>query len=87
MLWWNRGRDLEVFCGEKSIVLDDYKIMYIIGKRKKTIKNVSQDKGHATEVSEFLSAIKEGKQLPISFADCYNSTKATFEVLDKIKGV
>ena len=61
--------------------------MDIIGKGKKTIKNGSQDKGHATEVAEFLLAIKEGKQLPISFADCYNSSKATFEVLDKIKGV
>ncbi|MDG1477067.1 MAG: bi-domain-containing oxidoreductase [Vicingaceae bacterium] len=77
---------LEVFCGEKAIVLDDYKTMDIIGKGKKTVKNGSQDKGHATELAAFLSAIKEGKQLPISFLDCYNSTKATFEVLDKIKG-
>ncbi len=77
---------LEVFCGEKVVVLDDYKTMDIVGKSKKTIKNGSQDKGHADEVAEFLTAIKEGKQLPISFADCYNSTKATFEILDKIKG-
>ena len=77
---------LEVFCGEKSIVLDDYKTMDIIGKGKKTIKNGSQDKGHSTEIAEFLAAIKNGKQLPISFADCYNSTEATFKVLDKIKG-
>lgn len=75
---------LEVSCGEKTIVLDDYKIMDILGKGKKSIKNGSQDKGHATEVAAFLSAIKEGKQLPISFQECYNSTKATFEVLAKI---
>jgi polar amino acid transport system substrate-binding protein len=77
---------LEVFCGGKSIVLDDYKTMDIFGSGKKTIKNGSQDKGHATEVAEFLSAIKEGKQLPISFAECYNSTEATFKVLEKITG-
>jgi predicted dehydrogenase/threonine dehydrogenase-like Zn-dependent dehydrogenase len=77
---------LEVFCGEKAIVLDDYKTMDILGKGKKTIKNGSQDKGHATEIKEFLLAIKEGKELPISFTDCYNSSKATFTVLDKIKG-
>jgi len=77
---------LEVFCGEKVVVLDDYKTMNIIGKSKKTIKNGSQDKGHSIEVAEFLSSLKNGEQLPISFADCYNSTKATFEVLDKIKG-
>ncbi|NQX97264.1 MAG: Gfo/Idh/MocA family oxidoreductase [Flavobacteriales bacterium] len=77
---------LEVFCGGKSIVLDDYKTMDIIGKGKKTIKNGSQDKGHSTEIAEFLLAIKEGKQLPVSFADCYNSSKATFEVIEKITG-
>lgn len=77
---------LEVFCGEKSIVLDDYKTMDIIGKGKKTIKNGSQDKGHNPEVASFLASIKEGQQLPISFTDCYNSTEATFKVMDKIKG-
>lgn len=77
---------LEVFCGSKSVVLDDYKTMDILGIGKKTVKNGSQDKGHSTEIAKFLAAIKEGKQLPISFADCYNSTKATFEVLDKITG-
>jgi len=78
---------LEVFCGEKSIVLDDFKTMDIVGKSKKTIKTESQDKGHSKEVAEFLTAIKEGEQLPISFADCYNSTKATFDVLDRIKNI
>ncbi len=78
---------LEVFCGEKVILLDDFKTMDVIGKSKKTIKNGSQDKGHATEIAQFLSAIKEGKQLPISFSECYNSTEATFQVIDKIKGM
>jgi len=77
---------LEVFCGEKAVVIDDYKTMEIFGESKKSMKNPSQDKGHAKEVALFLEAVKQGKQLPISFQECYNSTKATFEVLDKIKG-
>lgn len=77
---------LEVFCGEKTVVIDDYKTMEIFGEAKKSMKNPSQDKGHAKEVTLFLEAVKLGKQLPISFEECYNSTKATFEVLDKIKG-
>ena len=60
--------------------------MEIFGKTKKGSKNPSQDKGHAKEVSLFLEALKMGKSLPISFDECYNSTKATFDVLDKIKG-
>ncbi|MCO6499533.1 MAG: bi-domain-containing oxidoreductase [Vicingus serpentipes] len=74
---------LEVFSGEQTIIIDDYKTMEIIGKGK---KSGGQDKGHAAEVKLFLEAIKSGKELPISFEECYNSTKATFEVLEQIKG-
>ncbi len=77
---------LEVFCGEKTIVIDDFKTMDIFGKGKKSSKNSSQDKGHATEVNLFLESLKTGKSLPISFEECYQSTKATFEVLERIKG-
>lgn len=77
---------LEVFCGEQTIVIDDFKSMDIFGKVKKSAKNPSQDKGHAMEVNQFLEALKAGQSLPISFEECYRSTKATFEVLDKIKG-
>lgn len=75
---------LEVFCGEQSIVIDDFKSIDILSTGKKKSKNSPQDKGHAKEVALFIKAIKEGKQLPISFQECYNSTKATFDVLDKI---
>jgi polar amino acid transport system substrate-binding protein len=77
---------LEVFCGEKSIVIDDFKSMNVLGKGKKSTKNASQDKGHAKEIELFLKTVKSGEQLPIAFQECYNSTKATFDVLDKIKG-
>lgn len=74
---------LEVFCGEQTVVIDDYKTMEIIGKGK---KSGGQDKGHATEVKLFIEAILSGKELPISFEECYHSTRATFEVLEQIKG-
>lgn len=77
---------LEVFCGEQTIVIDDFKVMDVMGKGKKSIKNASQDKGHAMEVNQFLEALKTGESLPISFEECYRSTKATFDVWDKIKG-
>lgn len=76
---------LEVFCGEETIVVDDFKLMDVFSTTKKSTKQ-TQDKGHAKEVMLFLEALKTGSQLPISFQDCYDSTKATFEVLDKIKG-
>jgi len=76
---------LEVFCGEQAIVVNDFKLMDVFGTSKKSAK-YAQDKGHAKEIALFLDAVKLGKQLPISFQECYNSTKATFDVLDKIKG-
>ena len=77
---------LEVFCGEQTIVVDDFKTMRVLDKGKKKLKNPSQDKGHQEEIKLFLEAIKSGKQLPISFQECYDATKATFEVLECIQG-
>ncbi len=77
---------LEVFCGEKSIVIDDFKSIDILGPNGTKTKKSAQDKGHVKELELFVEAIKLGKSLPISFEECYQSTKATFDVLDKIKG-
>jgi len=77
---------LEVFCGEQVVVVDDFKSIEILSTAKKRSKKIPQDKGHQKEVELFLEAIQSGKQLPISFEECYLSTKSTFEVLDQIKG-
>ena len=76
---------LEVFCGEQVVVVDDFKSIEILSTAKKSTKKIPQDKGHQKEVELFLEAIQLGRQLPISFEECYHSTKATFEVLDQIK--
>lgn len=75
---------LEVFCGEQTIVIDDFKTMNVFGNTKKKTKLAQQDKGHQQEVAAFLAAITQGKPLPISFEACYESTKATFEVVGQI---
>ena len=75
---------LEVFCGEQTVVIDDFKSMRVLSTEKKIKKKSSQDKGHKKEIELFLAAIEKGDQLPISFEECYHSTIATFDVLDKI---
>lgn len=72
---------LEVFSGEQSIIIDDFKTSTIFGKAKHKTKLAQQDKGHQQEVTAFLEALTQGKPLPISFEECYESTKATFEVM------
>lgn len=75
---------LEVFCGEQSIILDDFKTATIYGKSKHKTKLAQQEKGHQQEIAAFIEAVKQGTPLPISFEECYESTKATFEVVEQL---
>lgn len=76
---------LEVFCGEQTIIIDDFKTSTLYNKTKQKTKLAQQDKGHQQEIVQFIEAVKEGKKLPISFKECYESTKATFEVLKQLQ--
>lgn len=75
---------LEVFCGEQTIIIDDFKTSTVFGKTKHKTKLAQQEKGHQQEVAAFLEAVTQGKSLPISFEECYESTKATFEVVEQL---
>lgn len=75
---------IEVFCGGNVAIIDDFKQLTIHGKSVKKIKQGGQDKGHANEMNLFLEAIRQGKQFPVSFEDCYLSTLATFKALESI---
>lgn len=74
---------IEVFNGGLIAKVEDFTSLTIYGKSKKIIKS-NQDKGHKNEVSEFIDALSKGSKLPISFEEIYNSTIATFSVLDSI---
>jgi len=76
---------IEVFCGESSIVIEDFKKMSIYGKSVQVIKAKGQDKGHGQEMKEFLDAIRNGKSCPIPFEESYHSMLATFKVIQSIK--
>lgn len=74
---------LEVFSGGIVGIVDDFKSLKIFGKTKKEI-NGTQDKGHKKEVEEFMNAMKNGKPSPIPFEQLYNTTLATFKVIESI---
>ena len=69
----------------KVMVVDDFREMKTYGKEVKTNKSGKQDKGHAVEIKEFIEEVENGKPTPISFEEIYDSTKATFDVIDSIK--
>jgi predicted dehydrogenase/threonine dehydrogenase-like Zn-dependent dehydrogenase len=76
---------LEVFCAGQVAIIDDFKKMTLYGRKIKSSSLSKQDKGHKSEIDEFLQSIKNGTGSPISFEDIYLSTLATFAVIDSLK--
>ena len=76
---------LEVFYAGTTAIVDDFKIMNIFGSKKEKLKLRKQDKGHAEEVKQFIDAIENGNPQPIPFEEIFNSTLATFKVIESIK--
>lgn len=74
---------IEVFNGGVVAKIEDFTSLTIYGKNKNIVKS-NQDKGHKNEVAAFITALNNGKDLPISFDEIYNSTFATFAILDSI---
>jgi predicted dehydrogenase len=75
---------LEVFNMGRVFVSDDFTGLFHYGKTMKKIMSGNQDKGHGAEVAAFVNSIKNGMPSPIPFSELYNSTAATFKVLESI---
>lgn len=76
---------LEVFSSGMAYIINDFKTMEVYGKRRKIEKMINQDKGHKSQVSSFLCAIKNGEPTPIPFDDVYCTMLATFNVIKSIR--
>ena len=76
---------LEVFCGGKTCILDDFQRLAIFGAKKTILKTRVQDKGHGHEIDAFFSAIKGHSRAPIPFAEIYDTTLTTFKVIESIQ--
>lgn len=76
----------EVFADGSSAVLDDFKTatVYRDGREEK-LKGGPQDKGHATEVSDFVEAVRSGGPSPISLDSQIATTLASFAVIDALR--
>ena len=74
---------IEIYNGGVIVQIDDFKDLKIHGKSLKSISS-SQDKGHKLEVIQFIDCIENGKPAPISFESIYNTTLATFIVIDSM---
>ena len=78
---------LEVFCGGRVAVLDDFRALELVqnGKRKVVKSALRQDKGHTGEWSAFVRAIREGGEPPIPYEQLVGVSRATFAALEALR--
>lgn len=77
---------IEVFGGGISAVLDDFKLLSVYAKGKKSDKKlVSQDKGQKTAVQGFISSVRNGSAPLIAFDDLYCTSLVTFAALESLR--
>jgi predicted dehydrogenase/threonine dehydrogenase-like Zn-dependent dehydrogenase len=76
---------IEVFCGGKIAVLDDFRALEMVhdGKRK-TIKQ-TQDKGWKDEWVAFARSIRDGGEPPIPYEQLVGVTRATFMAVESLR--
>jgi predicted dehydrogenase len=76
---------IEIFGGELSMIIDNFKSSTIYNQRgKKTFNKFNQDKGHYNEFKSFIEAIQQSSPSPIPMKDIVYSTQTTFDALKSI---
>jgi predicted dehydrogenase len=78
---------VEVFCGGRVAVLDDFRSLETIqdGQRKIYRSRLRQDKGHRAEWEAFARVIIEGGPPPISYDHLFGVTQATFAAVEAMR--
>ena len=76
---------LEVFCGGKVAVLDDFRTLEMIENGKRTLVRRPQDKGWVNEWRVLTKAIVEGGVPPIPYEHLVGITRATFQAVDSLR--
>lgn len=77
---------LDVFCGGKVAVLDDYRRLELTanGNRRSFVNRWQQDKGHRAILDAFITAVRTGGQPPIPYADIWGVTRTTFAIMEAL---
>ena len=76
---------LEVFCGGRVAVLDDFRSLELVQNGRRTVTKKAQDKGWYGEWVAFTKAIHEGGQPPIPYEQLVGVTNATFAAIESIR--
>lgn len=74
---------IEVFGGGKTGRINDFRSGELFQNNKTTILK-SLSKGHKQEVTEYIEALKNGSNSPISFESIKLTTMTTFKIIDSL---
>jgi predicted dehydrogenase len=78
---------IEVFCGERTAVLDDFRSLEIWrgGNRRTWSSPLAQDKGHRAVWEAFIRSLRSGSPAPIPAEELFAVTRATFALLRAVR--
>lgn len=77
---------LEVFAEGKILSLDNFKHLEGYGwKNFKKMKLLNQDKGHRSEIKEFIKSIENGKDSPIKLEDILETSNIIIDVHEELQ--
>jgi predicted dehydrogenase len=75
---------LEIFRGKRTAVIEDYRSLLLFeGQKQRKTQARNQDKGHVSEVIEFLNAVRTGVQ-PIPLTEIRNVHDACFASIEAL---
>lgn len=83
----NMGKEyLEVFCGGKSAILDDFRSLELIREGNRTIQHawLRQDKGHYNSWVTFLQSLSNAAEPPIPYTQLLGGAMASFAALESL---
>jgi predicted dehydrogenase len=78
---------VEVFCGGRVAVLDDYRSLELVhkGNRQTFQSRLKQDKGHQAEWEAFADAIQHAGPAPIPYGHLFGVTRASFAAVEALR--
>ena len=76
---------LEVYSQQKTLVLDNWRILKGYGFKGFSKVKSAQDKGHYNQFLELINQQKNGGDPIINFDEIVNTTKASFAAIDSLK--
>ena len=79
---------IEIFGGGRVAIIDDFRRMTLTSPgthRRIGGRFAKQDKGHRTEIADFLAAVRRGLPSPISFGELVKTTQLSFAAVESLQ--